>query len=201
VQQWQQQQQLPLLQQPGVAPGSALDPTVAAIEEAVAPASHANTARSHRGVVTWLHQLAWSLLIQVQKPTWAQWSALQGKSCAARVEHTVVQPQQQDAAQHQHNQQQQAQLTASSCLRQRLQKYMVAHAQWREQQARTCRPIAAAHTWAVLEHEEQVGSFRKEHSIQSIMSIISCQSIMSVLIRFCTAWGARNHANKCMCMQ
>lgn len=151
VQQWQQQQRR---QQPGAAT-TALDGTMPATAAAVVPASDSNIARSQRGVVTWLHELAWSSLIQVQNPSLPQ-GATQDVSCAARVGNTLLPPEHHGAAQHHYNQPHQLKLPASGCLRQRLRKYMLAHAEWRERQEMACSPIAAADTWAVLEHEERV---------------------------------------------
>jgi len=136
------------------------DPTMAAVAGAKTPASDSSIPRSHPVVVAWLHTTCLELCgFRCQKhqggqkigqeralcQTWictAHWV-----SCSHRV-----------PAQYQRNQKQPTQqLTAGSRLRQRLRKYMLAHSQWREQQATSCRPVAAADTWAVLEHEEQVG--------------------------------------------
>eukprot|EP00775_Hariotina_reticulata_P010142 gene10142-10300_t len=75
------------------------------------------------------------------------------------VDNTLLPPQHHGAAQHLYDQQHHLKLIASRCLRQRLRKYMLAHAEWRERQEMACSPIAAADTWAVLEHEERVLDF------------------------------------------
>jgi hypothetical protein len=99
-----------------------------------------NSSSSSR-VAAQLHQLAWGSLLQ-QQPA----AKSRAKSGALRDEASMGSSSMPAAA---------AAAPRSSRLQVKLQQYMQAHVQWRQQQ-QAAEPLLPADKWPTLEHEEQV---------------------------------------------